>query len=187
MNKKDAPIDKSQITQTLQTILKSQYRAALATLRQTIERCPETIWFDTKHTNAFWQVAYHTLFFAHLYMLPNEAAYQPWKGHVKDAQYPDCIPGPPIEGSDLPLLPEPYTKTQALEYCTFCEEQIDLVIDSIDLYSEESGFYWYKVPKLEHLIINLRHIQHGAAQLADRLRNEKDIATDWFGARRPKK
>ena len=42
----------------------------------------------------------------------------------------------------------------------------------------------YKVPKLEHQIISLRHIQHHAAQLADRLRATADVGIDWIGARR---
>ena len=50
----------------LKAALKSQYHAALAMLRESIERCPDALWYSHTPTNAFWQVAYHTLFFAHL-------------------------------------------------------------------------------------------------------------------------
>jgi hypothetical protein len=62
----------------LRSILKSQYHAARAMLREAIERCPPDEWSDTGHTNRFWQVAYHTLFYTHLYLQRNEAAFRRW-------------------------------------------------------------------------------------------------------------
>ena len=56
-------------------------------------------------------------------------------------------------------------------------------VDAVDLLSPSSGFYWYKIPKLEHQLVNIRHIQHHGAQLADRLRQAADIGVDWVGAR----
>jgi len=165
-------------------ILKSQYHASLAMLRHGIELCPDDLWTSTDHRNAPWQLAYHTLFFAHLYLQVNDAAFRPWAEHVGDVQYPDGIAGPPESGSRLPLLPEPYTKEQALRYWRRCDEMVSDAVDAMDLTSDESGFSWYPVPKLEHQLINIRHIQHGAAQLADRLRGVADVGVDWVGARR---
>lgn len=168
----------------LRSILKSQYHAALAMLGQAIERFPEERWLGDGETNAPWQIAYHTLFFAHCYMMPSEHAFVPWEHHQPDNQYPDAIAGPPDPESDLPLLPEPYTREQALAYWNVCDAMVDATVDSLDLLSTDSGFHWYPVPKLEHQIVNLRHIQHGAAQLADRLRAIADVGVDWAGARR---
>lgn len=42
-------------TDALRTILKSQYHAALAMLREAIERCPDGDWASEEHVNAFWQ------------------------------------------------------------------------------------------------------------------------------------
>jgi hypothetical protein len=51
-----------------------------------------------------------------------------------------------------------------------------------DLLSAESGFSWYPVSKLEHQIINIRHLQHHAAQLGDRLRYATtDVGVEWYG------
>jgi len=165
-------------------ILKSQYHAALAMLREAIERCPDEEWLRKEHTNAFWQVAYHALFFAHLYVLPNEAAFRPWEHHQSDVQYPDGIAGPPDPNSKLRLLPRPYTKAEALAYWNVCEQMIDSAVDALDLHSPESGFSGYDMPKLEHQIVSIRHIQHHAAQLADRLRSSAGIAIEWVGGRR---
>lgn len=167
----------------IRAALKSQYLAALAMLGEAIEKCPDATWTAPGHTNAFWQIAYHTLFFTHLYSQPDNDSFRPWEGHQAGSQYPDAIPGPPDPESDLPLLPEPYTKDQALAFWRFCDVNIAGWVDAIDVLSTESGFSWYPVSKLEHQLVNIRHIQHGAAQLADRLRATADIGVAWAGAR----
>ena len=172
------------VTASLRAILKSQYHASLAMLGQAIERYPDELWLGGNHANAPWQIAYHTLFFAHLYMMPTEHDFVPWEHHQAENQYPDAIAGPPDPASTLPLLPEPYTRQQTLAYWRACDAMVDSTVDTLDLLAAESGFSWYPVPKLEHQIINLRHIQHGAAQLADRLRGAVDVGVDWAGARR---
>lgn len=166
------------------TLLKSQYHAALEMLGEAIELCPEDLWYSREPTNSFWQVAYHALFFTHLYLQPNEAAFRPWERHQSEVQHPDGIAGPPDPASDLPLIPNPYSKAEALAYWRVCSEMVDGAVDALDLESEESGFSWYQVPKLEHQIVNLRHIQHHTAQLADRLRASVDAGVRWVGARR---
>jgi hypothetical protein len=168
----------------VRSVLKSQYHAALAMLKNAIELCPDNLWSGSGHTNECWQVAYHVLFFAHMYSQPNEAAFRPWKHHVADVQYPDGIAGPPDPKSELRLLAKPYTKAQVLEYWSFCDGMIDGVVDATDVFSPESGFWWYEVSKLEHQIVNLRHIQHHTAQLADRVRTAVNLGVDWVGARR---
>jgi hypothetical protein len=186
MDHTEQSADIATISGSLRTILKSQYHAALEMLGETIERCPEDLWYSTGQTNAFWQVAYHTLFFTHLYMQTDEHAFRPWEQHQANVQHADGIPGPPDPNSTLPLIPDPYTKEQVIAYWRFCVEMVNDAVDAIDLFSSESGFHWYKVPKLEHQIINIRHIQHGAAQLADRLRAAESIGVNWAGARRVK-
>ena len=37
------------------SVLKSQYHAALAMLREAVERCPADEWANADHKNAFWQ------------------------------------------------------------------------------------------------------------------------------------
>jgi hypothetical protein len=54
-------------------------------------------------------------------------------------------------------------------------------VDTLDLDNPQSGFHWYKMSKLEHQFVNIRHVQHHAAQLADRLRAAADIGTPWIG------
>jgi hypothetical protein len=170
---------------TIRPVLKSQYHSALAMLRDAIERCPDEAWFDGSHVNACWQIAYHALFFTHLYLQPDEAAFQPWPRHQGDVQHPDGLAGPADAGSTLPLIPEPYARSLVLEYWDFCDRMVDRAVDALDLESPESGFGWYAVSKLEHQIINVRHVQHHAAQLADRVRASANDGVRWVGFRHP--
>ncbi|OFX13476.1 MAG: hypothetical protein A2V59_04800 [Armatimonadetes bacterium RBG_19FT_COMBO_69_19] len=61
---------------------------------------------------------------------------------------------------------------------------VDDAVDALDLNDPQSGFSWYKVPKVEHQIVNIRHIQYHQAQLADRLRAATGAGVNWADARR---
>jgi hypothetical protein len=165
----------------LRAALKSQYHAALAMLRESIERCPEDLWLDHRPKNAFWQIAYHTLYFTHLYLQPRLEAFRPWEGHQGGVQHEDGIAGTADPASALPLIPGPYTKLQTLAYWSHVDTMVDGAVDRLDLSSRESGFYWYAMSKLEHQLVNLRHVQHHLAQLADRLRAADDVGIRWVG------
>jgi lambda repressor-like predicted transcriptional regulator len=167
---------------TLRAILKSQYHAALAMLLESIERCPEELWYSRDPQNAFWQVAYHTLFFAQVYLGPNAEAFSPWAHHQGDVQHPDGIAGRIDEASALPVLPEPYSRADVLAYWQVCDSMVDAAVDALDLRSPDSGFRWYRISKLEHQFVSIRHIQHHAAQLADRLRAAAHVGITWVGA-----
>ena len=163
----------------MKSALKSQYHAGLAMLRQAVEDCPDAVWEDETPTNAFWQVAYHALFFTHLYLQPRLEDFRPWPGHQSNVQHEDGIAGPVDPESDLPLIPERYARADVLAYCDFCDALVDAAVDALDLDSPESGFHWYAMPKVEHQLVNLRHMQHHAAQLADRLRNAAGLGVRW--------
>src|SRR6185295_20190502 len=94
--------------------LKSQYHAALAMLRDAVERCPADEWSNADRKNRFWQVAYHTLFFTHLYLQRDEAAFQPWAQH---------------RGGDDGIAGDPYTQAQVLEYWFLCDSIVDDAVD----------------------------------------------------------
>jgi hypothetical protein len=173
-------------TTELRLILKSQYHAGLAMLRQAIELCPEELWLDTRPRNAFWQIAYHALFFTHLYLASEVASFRPWQGHQSQVQHPDGIPGDPKPGSTLPLVPESYTRAQTLACWDVLDNAVDSAVDALDLHRPECGFPWYKMSKLEHQFVNQRHLQHHAAQLADRIRAALDSGIRWRGTVPPR-
>ena len=153
----------------IRPVLKSQYHAALAMLRDAIEHCPPEEWLSTEHKNASWKLAYHALFFAHLYLQRDEAAFRLWEKQHGG--------GDGIEG-------EPYTQAEVLEYWDVCDRMVDEAVDGLDLDRTESGFPWYRMCKLEHQLVNIRHIQHHAGQLIDRVRAAAHIGIGWVAAGR---
>ena len=168
----------------LRPALKGQYHAALAMLRESVELCPDDLWLDESPANAFWRVAYHALFFVHLYMMDTPEDFVPWDGHQGDVQQPDGILGPPEQGNPLPVSPDPYSKEQVLAYWRICDDMVDGRVDAMDLSDPTSGFYWYPISNLEHQIVNIRHTAHHAAQLADRVRAALDVGVRWVGSGR---
>jgi hypothetical protein len=172
------------LDQALRGALKSQYHAALAMFRDAAMQCPEAEWLDGKHRNAFWQIAYHTLFFTHLYLQPDESTFRPWARHQAHVQQQDGIEGPADPGSILPVVPQPYSREDVLAYWEVCDAMVVDALDALDLHRADSGFYWYPMSKLEHQFVNIRHIQHHAAQLADRVRAAADVGVRWVGQAR---
>jgi hypothetical protein len=157
--------------------LKSQYHAALKTLREVIEKCPDPMWNDpTDGTARFWRVVYHTLFYTHFYLQQDEKAFTPWARHREEAQFISSVPW---ETHRQPKDCEPFTRDELVEYCDLCDGSIDAGVDALDLSAPQCGFPWYKMPTLEHQIVNIRHIQHHAAALSSRLRRSAGIAVAW--------
>lgn len=176
----------------LRSALKSQYHAALAMLRFAIGQCPDELWAGGGYINPTWRVAYHALFYTHFYLQPKADDFTPWEHHQQGLHDLDDIPAPPqiqnlCEHPDGPgQTGRPLAKSRVLEYWQFCDDYVDGAVDALNLLSSESGFDWYPIPKLEHQFVNIRHIQHHAAQLGQRLREASggDNSIDWVGAGR---
>jgi hypothetical protein len=47
-----------------------QCGAAINTLREAVEHCPDTLWDDRSEGAPFWQIVYHTLFCLDMYSSP---------------------------------------------------------------------------------------------------------------------
>jgi hypothetical protein len=164
-------------TMNIKDVLKSQYHAALEMLKQAIFACPESLWDDKDHKNRFWHIAYHALFYTHLYMQPTEQDFIPWTKHKEPYNFMGPLPWPP---HDEPEIGEPYSKAEILAYHEKVRTEVEATIDSIDL-EAESGFYWIPLRKMELQFYNIRHLQHHAGELCERLGTEAGIDVDWIG------
>jgi hypothetical protein len=160
---------------TLQAILKSQYHASLSMLLEAIDSFPVSLWTSDTYTNPCWQVAYHTLYYTHLYLQPDESTFTPWEHHR-----PDHHRFGPRTDSAGPL--QPYAVADLSAYGRYCDALVDSALDRLDLTARSSGFSSYPMPKLEHQLVNLRHIHHHTGQLADRLRQVSCKGVSWVRA-----
>jgi len=158
--------------------IKSQYHAALSMLQQSVEKCPETVWFDEKPVNPYWQVAFHVLFYTHLYLQPSEDSFLQWSKHRGQSQFlGDRVPWPP---HGKPEIGEPYNQADILEYLTFCREEVAQQVDALDL-AAESGFAWLPFNKLELQFYNIRHIMQHTGELSGRLFEHEGVEINWVG------
>jgi hypothetical protein len=147
---------------TTKQVIQSQYLAALAMLKQVIEQCPETLWYDQNQKFKFWSKAYHTIFYVHLYLQNSDKDFVEWEKHHD----PD---------GDIP-----FTKDEVLEYLAFAEKQVADRVPVTDL-EAESGFHWYPVNKLELQFINIRHVQQHTGELYECLGTRENIELPWVG------
>lgn len=154
-------------------IVSSQIRAALRMLRFAIEACPDELWDRESDHNRFWVLAYHTLYFTHLYLSPSEEEFEPFERQVSGhGGY-----GKTDLGNWLDLTAaDAFNKTDVLAYCDHIDARVSELVVSTP-FDAESGFSWLKFSKGEAHLYNLRHIQHHAGQLTERLRQEAGISS----------
>jgi len=153
-----------------------QYEAALRTLRDGIDRCPDGSWDAPVCNHAFCQVAFHTLFFADLYLgeSPEDQKAQAYHierpGFFRD--YEEMVDKKP---QNL------YERGAINEYMQFCVQKArDVVNGSTEEWlTGETGIPWHTISRAELHVYNIRHIQHHAAQLQLRLRLDHGIDIKW--------
>jgi|WetSurMetagenome_2_1015567.scaffolds.fasta_scaffold175542_2 hypothetical protein len=153
-----------------------QYYAALEMLRLAVTKCPDILWDDPNDKNKFWHIAFHTLFYTHLYLQVSESQFVPWAKQRKDYQFLGRLPWPPHEQV---VIGEPYTKEEVLEYLELCRAQAREMLALTDWEAETSGFSWLPFGKLDLQLYNLRHIQHHTGELMERLGTRAGIDVDW--------
>ncbi len=157
----------------LKGALKGQYHAGMDMMKGAIDACPPEMWAAGKPPRQFYRLAYHALFYTELYLQVHVDDFVRWEHHRDE-----------VEGDEHTeiLEPEPYTKEQLVEFWQRVDDRIDPLIDKIDLSAKDCGIPWYKIPKLDHVLLNLRHLQEHAGQLRDRLL-EAGIDQRWHTIR----
>lgn len=161
---------------TYKTLTRGQYVAALNTLGLCIDACPETSWDQPVCDFSFRHVAYHTLFFADLYLSGNEARFRTQDFHAENAEF--------FGGYDELNLDSGQStpdRESIKRYLAFCLQSAH---DTVEAETEESlqqmsEFAWLDITRAENHIYNIRHIHHHAAQLSLRLRLSHGIDIPW--------
>lgn len=152
--------------------LKAQYGAGLAMLRQAVKRCPDDLWLAGEHPRNTWRVAYHAAYYTHLYLHADSEQFQPWVKHVGKV-------------SDLwgkPKIVPAYSQEDVMGYIDAIVLAMPSLVDAMDLDAQDSGFSYYPgMPKLEHQLVNVRHLQGHVGQLSELLM-QRGVYTDWISA-----
>jgi hypothetical protein len=160
--------------------LRNQMSAALATLNQCIQNCPDTEWQKSHNDAPFSQVLFHTLFYTDFYLSINEHEFRLQLFHKQNKTiFRD------YEELEYKKPEQIYTKEEILVYLKFCYDKINKYFDKTegnDLLEKSSI---KNMTFMELLIDNTRHIQHHAAQLGLRIqqvtgRKLKWVASGWI-------
>jgi hypothetical protein len=149
-------------------IIISQYHAALEMLKETIQACPEEEWHSPDDHNKFWQIAYHALFYTHLYLQESEQAFHVWSGHREEYRLGQATAGP-------------VTKAMVLDYLAFCQQQAVEKVSTL-VFDAASGFDWLPFSKFELQFYSIRHIQQHVGELMERL-GPHASKIDWVGSK----
>ncbi|MBX3118613.1 MAG: hypothetical protein KF784_06080 [Fimbriimonadaceae bacterium] len=170
--------------------LKEQYHAGLAMLADCIRKCPDDLWTtpnpaidddDRIIYRAFWRIAFHAVFFTHLYLGQTLADFKPWPG--RKPGYFDDMWSPPwsTEPYEFPEDAEPMAKQEMLDYLGYLDSILDPTIDALDLDTDDCGIDWYRkrgISKMSHELLNLRHLQGHVGQLSELLL-ARGLDPDW--------
>jgi hypothetical protein len=137
-----------------------QFEAALAMLKQCVERCPDEHWDSKVAEMTVRQIAYHTLFFVDFYLTASEDAFQLRELHRVGGDESQPVISPGLD------------RETTLEYLAMCHEKllVTMASENEQTLRGPCGFSWCKFTRAEMHLYNLRHVQHHAGQLSSHLR-----------------
>lgn len=162
-----------------------QFGAAIDTLGNAIQACPESLWRESlweippeyqlsSGFAEFWYLAYHTMFWIDLYLFGTGEGF---------------VPRPPFTEAELDPageLPEtPYTREELREYISYIRHKCEVTLTSM---TEADAlrpcvFPWTRgdtVSFFELQLYSMRHVQEHAAQLNMFLgQRQHGDAPDW--------
>lgn len=155
-----------------------QYGAALDTLEDALNLCPDHLWTavlwkddEDPRYGTFWFIAAHTLTWTDLFLTSNYQDFKP--------------PAPFVRGR---LPDQPYTKADVMAYFADIRQRSQSIIEGL---TEEKAysplpFEWIKTSYLEMQLYAMRHIQEHAAQLNFYLGQQGVTGQDWVAQAREK-
>jgi hypothetical protein len=154
----------------LKKTLWSQFGAAIDMLENAVVACPDAVWSDESNEPPVWYLAYHTLF---------------WLDYYLSAPSHDFHPPQPFTLAEMDpagVMPERvYTKDELFEYLAHGRAKCRAVIDALTAEKAQAraGYARPDLLGAELLLYNMRHVQHGAAQINQTLRRIVDDAPRW--------
>jgi hypothetical protein len=140
-----------------------QFGAAIDTLDDAIQTCPDRLWHallwndDTENSKyaQFWYIAHHALFWLDLYL----------SGSVEGFTPPAPFTLTELDANGFPE--RPYTRDELRAYLGYdrrkCQATIEALTD--EKASLRCKFPWGEVSFIELQLYSMRHVQEHAAQL----------------------
>ncbi|MEK6262388.1 MAG: DinB family protein [Planctomycetota bacterium] len=164
---------------TFKELVTNQFAAAFCMLETCNDRCPDAAWDAPVANLKFCQVAFHTLFYADFYLGRNADALRRQPFHHDHQQF--FRDYEELEDRTQVLL---YDKPSIKTYLDHCRKKALEVIaaETAESLAGPSGFERRTFSRAELHVLNIRHIQHHAAQLSLRLRIDFHQDIPWIGS-----
>lgn len=147
----------------LKSVLTGQFEASLAMLRSGLVTCPDNHWENKIAYGTIRWAAYHTLFIADLYLSKSFEDFKMLDLHEEGGD----------ERGDVACKGLSREKTIAYVPHCLAKARESIAMETEASLQGPSGIPWYdKYTRLELHMVNIRHIQHHAAQIHAYLRRE---------------
>lgn len=160
-------------TASISAAITSQYQAALAMFRSALAAVPAGRWDHPDDLNSTWRVAYHALYFTHLYLTGSLDDFVMWSGtslpldrETEPIELPAGTPAPSVD--------------EVLAYADAIEAMLPSLVGRTP-YDGPSGFFWIHISRFEHHLYNIRHLMQHTGQLTERARANGGGGTAWSG------
>jgi hypothetical protein len=157
-------------------IIKKQSLAALMTLKQCIDNCPDKEWHESHKDAPFSQVIFHTLFYTDLYLSKDAEEFKKQLFHLNNKNiFRD------YEELEYKKPEQIYTKEEIILYYDFCYKKIiDYKENDLTMKSNFGNITIY-----EKIICGIiRHLQHHAAQLGLRIQQITGKELEWINTKK---
>ncbi len=150
------------MVELVRKFLAGQFEASLCMMHDCVRKCPPEHWEGAIAKYPFWQVAYHALCFADLYLSPDEASFQ-----LRDDLHPR---GWSELNDEYPS--RRFDQPEITGYVDICRRKATetLATETAESLGRAAGFPWLPFSRGELHVYNLRHVQHHVGQLSAFLR-----------------
>ncbi|MCX7024299.1 MAG: DinB family protein [Spirochaetes bacterium] len=167
------------MTDTFKQLVANQLEASLCALNACIDPCPDSAWTERSKDDAFCRVIFHTLFYTDFYLGKDEESLRGQPFHLDNPGF--FRDYEELEDREAVL---PYDKPGIRKYLRFCRDKARSVIasETAGTLAGGSGFERRTFTRAELYVYNIRHVQHHAAQLSERLQLEGGKPVPWIGS-----
>ncbi len=164
----------------IKSALTGQFHAALSMLKAAVDQCPDEYWQLRVGNWQFSHVAYHALFYADFYLSPDEGSYCRPEFYREEFEF---FGATKLPSDQEPIADFPFPREDVLRYIEHCRRKASdaIAAETAESLAGPPGFWWYKIPRAEFHLNNVRHIQHHAAQMSLALRRAAGIDVGWVG------
>ena len=157
-------------------VILSQMLASLSTLRDCIDRCPNSEWEEPHNDYPFCQVVFHALFDCDLVLSEDVGELRGQEFHA--AHRADFGEYEELDGKSLVAM---HKRDLLIDYYAHCREKVKSVLGEMSdekLIAPNADFY-RNMTRCERYVNGIRHLQHHAAQLGFRLQLITGKEMNW--------